>query len=80
MIGIYHQPKQLELDHQVEAVACHQGALKESTDTVKWRKMIDIYHQPKQLEIIELKLEIDSKKERKSKLKHETHNHDATTS
>ena len=73
MIDIYHQPKQLELDHRDEAVACHQWTLKESTDTVKWRKMIDIYHQPKQLEIIELKLEIDSEKERKSKPKHETH-------
>jgi hypothetical protein len=36
--------------------------------------MIDIYHQPKQLEIqvIELKLEIDSEKERNSKPKHKT--------
>ena len=30
-------------------------------------------HPPKQLEIIELKLEIDSEKERKTKPRHETH-------
>ena len=30
-------------------------------------------HPPKQLEIIELKLEIDSEKERKTKSRHETH-------
>ena len=33
----------------------------------------DFQHPPKQLEIIELKLEIDSEKERKTKSRHETH-------
>ena len=33
----------------------------------------DFQHPPKQLEIIELKLEIDSEKERKTKQRHETH-------
>ena len=32
-----------------------------------------LQHPPKQLEMIELKLEIDSEKERKSKPKHDTH-------
>jgi hypothetical protein len=42
----------------VIAPARNAGAsVKESTNTVKWRKMINIYHQPKKLEIIELKLE-----------------------
>ncbi len=27
------------------------ASVKESTDTVKWRKMIDIYHQKKHLEL-----------------------------
>ena len=57
----------------VIAPARNAGAsVKESTDMVKWREMIDIDHQPKQLEMIELKLEIDSEKERWSKPKHET--------
>ena len=37
--------------------------------------MQDIHASAKQLEIIELKLEIDSDKERKSTPKHETHHH-----